>query len=92
MKLNVIVQLAAQNIFAEGQEVIVRTRSYTIIDSDELKNALQNMRQNIETRIIEMSLDQSGLMIAKVSGIHIMYHKYNPTRAGKYIELPELIS
>ena len=47
MKLNVIVQLAAQNIFAEGQEVIVRTRSYTIIDSDELKNALQNMRRKI---------------------------------------------
>ena len=35
MKLNVTVQLAAHNTFAEGQEVTVRTRSYTIIDSDD---------------------------------------------------------
>ena len=31
-------------------------------------------------------------MIAKVSAIHGVYSKYNPTRAGKYIKLPLLIS
>ena len=31
-------------------------------------------------------------MIAKVSEIHGVYSKYNPTRAGKYIKLPLLIS
>ena len=29
------------------QDVIVRTRSYTIIDSDELQEALKNMRNDI---------------------------------------------
>lgn len=41
------------------------------------------MRQDIEA-VLDMTLDQSGLMIATVSEIHGMYSKYNPTRAGKY--------
>ena len=31
------IKLAARNAFAEGQEAIVRLRSYTIIDSDEIE-------------------------------------------------------
>ena len=49
------------------------------------------MKPNIETRILEMALYQSGLMIVKVESIHIMYNKYNPTRAGQYIKLPKWI-
>ena len=49
------------------------------------------MRQDIET-ILDITLDQSGFMIAKVSEIHGVYSKYNPKRAGKYIKLPLLIS
>ena len=64
MKLNVTAHLAAQNIFAEEEEAIVRTRSYTTIGSDESKNALQNMRQDIDTIIMEMALYQCGFMIA----------------------------
>ena len=69
----------------------MRTRSYTVVNSDELKRALTCMRQRIET-ILDMTLEQSGFMIAKVSEIHGVYSKYNPTRAGKYIKLPLLIS
>ena len=32
------------------------------------------------------------LMVVKVKEIHMMYNKYNPTRAGKYINLPKWIS
>ena len=75
------IKLAAQNAFAEGQEVILRLRSNTIIDSDEIENALQNMRQDKETILMYIALYQRGFMIAKVNEIHITYHKNEPTRA-----------
>ena len=92
MKLNATVKISVVNIYDEMQDVIVRTRSYTIIDSDELQEALKNMRNDIGARILDMALYQSGLMVVKVIEIHMMYNKYNPTRAGKYINLPKWIS
>ena len=92
MKLNATVKISVVNIFDEMQDVIVRTRSYTIINSDELQEALKNMRNDIGARILDMALYQSGLMVVKVKEIHMMYNKYNPTRAGKYINLPKWIS
>ena len=92
MKLNATVKISVVNIFDEMQDVIVRTRSYTIINSDELQEALKNMRNDIGARILDMALYQSGLMVVKVKEIHMMYNKYNPTRAGKYINLPKRIS
>ena len=64
MKLNEVV-----DIYDEIQDVIVRTRSYTVIDSDELKEALKNMRNDIGARILDMALYQSGLMVGKVKEI-----------------------
>ena len=49
------------------------------------------MRPDIETRGLDMGLYQSGLIIDKGKEIHIMYNIYNPTRAGKYIDLPAWI-
>ena len=92
MKLNATVKISVANIYDEMQDVIVRTRSYTIINSDELKKALNNMRNDIGVRISDMALYQSGLMIVKIKEIHMMFNKYNPTRAGKYINLPKWIS
>ena len=91
MKLNAVVSLRVHNIFEEEQLVSAKTRSYTINNEDDLKKALNNMKPDIETRILEMALYQSGLMIVKVESIHIMYNKYNPTRAGHYIELPKWV-
>ena len=92
MKLNATVKISVVNIHDEMQDVIVRTRSYTEIDSDELKAALKNMRNNIGARVLDMALYQSGLMVVKAKEIHMTYNKYNPTRAGKYINLPKWIS
>ena len=41
MKLNATVKMSAVSIYAEMQDVVVRTRSYTIIKSDELQEALK---------------------------------------------------
>ena len=92
MKLNATVKISVVNIYDEMQDVIVRTRSYTIINSDELKKALNNMRNDIGERISDMALYQSGLVTVKIKEIHMMLNKYNPTRAGKYIYLPKWIS
>ena len=91
MKLNATVKISVVNIYDEMQDVIVRTRSFTIINS-ELKKALNNMRNDIGVRISDMALYQSGLMIVKIKEIHMMFNKYSPTRAGKYINLPKWIS
>ena len=72
-ELNATIKLAVQHVFDEGQEVLVRTDKVTYntaISSDKLKHALKSMR--IEAIILEMALYQSGLMIAKVSEIHVM--------------------
>ena len=92
MKLNATVKISVVHISDEIQDVIVRARSYTILTSDELQEALKNMRNDIGARILDMALYQSGLMVIKVKEIHMMYSKYNPTRAGKYINLPKWIS
>ena len=42
------------------QDVKVRTQSYTIISSDELQEALKNMRSDIGAGILDMELYQSG--------------------------------
>ena len=60
---NATVQKSIVNIYDEMQDVIVRTRSYTIINSDELQEALKNMRNDIGARILDMALYQSGLMV-----------------------------
>ena len=57
-----------------------------------MKEALQNMRKDIGAIILDMALYQSGLMVVKVKEIKMMYHKYNPTRAGKYINLSKWIA
>ena len=51
MKLNATVKISVVNIYEDMQDVIVRTRSYTIIDPDELQEALKNMRNDIGARI-----------------------------------------
>ena len=47
MKLHATVKISVVNIYDEMQDVIVRTRSYTIINSDELQEALKNMRNDM---------------------------------------------
>ena len=56
MKLNATVKISVVNIHVEMQDVIVRTRSYTIINSDELKEVLKSMRNDIGARILDMAL------------------------------------
>ena len=46
-------------MYDEMQYVIVRTRSYAIINSDELKEALKNMRNDIGAIILVVKVKKS---------------------------------
>ena len=70
----------------------MRSRRYNILNIADLKKALDNMPKHIELQIENSELTRSGFKINKVNNISIHYDKYNPNRAGKYMELPERIS
>ena len=57
-----------------------------------MQEALKNMRNDIGARFLDMALYQSVVLVVQVKEIHMMYNKYDPTRAGKYINLPKWIS
>ena len=68
------------------------SRRYNILNVGDLKKALENMPKDIELQIENSPLEHSGLKINKINKIAIHYDKYNPNRAGRYMELPEWIS
>ena len=92
MKILIVVDL----ILDEGDEdeVIrqVQSRRYDIYNSDDLKNSLNNMAKDIEIQIETKQFHKSGLVIRGIDKITIQYDRYNPTRGGSYIELPEWIA
>ena len=51
MKLNATVKISVVSIYGEMQDVLLRTRSFTLVDSDELNEALKNMRNDFGARI-----------------------------------------
>ena len=77
--------------FEEAQTYKIMSRIYTIMNEEELKNNINNMASDIEIKIENSQLKKSGYTINKIHSITIHYDKYNPTRAGKYIDLPEWI-
>ena len=49
------------------------------------------MGKDIEFILAEKQIERSGLRIKKIHKITIHYDKYDPTRAGKFLELPDWI-
>ena len=92
IKILIVVDLILDN--CEEDEVIrqVKSRRYDIYNSDDLKNSLNNMAKYIELQIETKQFHKSGLVIRGIDQITIQYDRYNPTRGGSYIELPEWIA
>ena len=72
--------------------VPIQSRRYEILNEDDLREALNKIPIDIIVRLDEAQFWMSGLSIEKVEEITIFYDKFNPTRAGKYIELPRWVS
>ena len=64
---------------------------YNVHNEDELNQALENSVQQILLKIQDLEGTQSNLVFKKIVSITIHFDKYDPTRAGRYIELPEWI-
>ena len=57
-----------------------------------MNKAANNAGNDIQIILENKQLKKSGLSIKKVNKIIIHYDKYDPTRAGQYIELPRWIA
>jgi len=79
-------------IGGEEVEIAVKSRKYIVHNADELKDSVNNMAQDIITLIDKADLPKSGLVFERILGMTIDYNRYNPTRGGSYIALPEWIS
>ena len=76
-----------------SQELIYALPStrFNISNEDELTQTLEDSVKQILLQIQNLEASASNLRFKKVLTITIHYDKYDPTRAGRYIELPEWI-
>ena len=78
-----------------SQELVYALPStrFNISNEDELTQALEDSAKQILLQIQNLEASTSNLRFKKILSITIHYDKYDydPTRAGKYIELPEWI-
>jgi len=70
----------------------VRSRRYEIYNNTDLKETLNNASADIELQIINAQFEKSNLTITGIDKIIINYDRFNPTRGGSYIKLPEHIA
>ena len=72
--------------------ITIQSRRDEVLNEDDLRGALRKMPFDIMVRLDEAQFWMSGLSIEKIEGVTIFYDKFNPTRAGKHIELPRWVS
>ena len=97
MKLLIDVEFVLRQVIEEDEtteEVLttIRSRRYNILNEEDLNKAVNNAGNDIQIMLENKQLKKSGLSIKKVNKITIHYDKYDPTRAGQYIELPRWIA
>ena len=69
-----------------------RSRRFEVLNTDDISATLTKMADDIETQFGRSHLNGSDIALDKIETITIHYDKYNPTRAGNYIELPKWVS
>ena len=76
-----------------SQELVYALSStyFPIHNQDELTQALEDSVIQIRLKIQDLEGSTSNLRFKNILSITIHYDKYDPTRAGSYIELPEWI-
>ena len=76
-----------------SQELVYALPStrFNISNEDELTQALEDSVKQILLQMQNLEASASNLRFKKILTITIHYDRYDPTRAGRYIELPEWI-
>jgi hypothetical protein len=70
----------------------VGSRKYTILNVEDLNDAIKKMPEDIITLVASKQLGKSNLVVDGIDQLIIHYNRYNPTRGGSYIELPKWIA
>ena len=90
--MKVILQVSATMKSKKTNEEIrenIRSRRYNITNEEEIPQKLNQMATDIEFQLDKMEMSESGLVLKHIDKLKFNYDKYNPTRGGSYIELPE---
>ena len=76
-----------------SQELVYALPStrFNISNEDELTHALEDSVKQILLQMQKLEASTSNVRFKKILSMTIHYDKYDPTRAGRYIELPEWI-
>ena len=69
-----------------------QSRRYEVLNGDELNKGLDNMATDMTTKLDNIQFCKSGFSVDRILSIKFHYDKFNPTRAGGYIEFPKSIS
>ena len=80
--INVYVKFEENEDITQSVTHEVRSRRYEISNSDDLKDALNNMAGDIELQIENKHFHKSNLILKGIDEIVIQYDRYNPTRGG----------
>ena len=76
----------------QRQVIKFRSRRYEVLNTDDITDVLTKMIDDIKIQIGSSYLSSSNITSDKIEKNTIHYDKYNPTRAGGYIELPKWVS
>ena len=94
MKLNIRCEaLFEKQADDEAAEIIYNLPAtrFNVQNEDELTNAIEDSVKQILLSIDNLEGLASGLKFKKVISINIHYDRYDPTRAGSYVELPRFV-
>ena len=78
-------------IGSQGLVYALPSTRFSISNEDELTQALEDSVKQILLHIQKLEASASSLRFKHILSLAIHYDKYDPTRAGRYIELPEWI-
>ena len=73
----------------DGDTITFKSRGYGVLNVGDISDVMTKMAKDIDTQIEHAQLSKPNIAIERVSQITISYDKYNPTRAGSYVKLPE---
>ena len=76
----------------EIRVITIQSLLHEVLNEEDLREALRRIPIEIHVKLEDAQFWMSGLSAEKVESITIFYDKFNPTRAGKYIELPRWVS
>ena len=76
----------------DGDTITFKSRRYEVLNTGDITDVMTKMAKDIDTQIENAQLSKSNIVIENISKITINYDKYNPTRAGSYVELPKWLS